>query len=149
MEKVTLEIPEGKEAKWVNNVLTLVDKEVKYEDIRDHVKGWDDILLKAETDTHVGMLRTDLKNAVNLGMNKDIAAYIRLQMIIRVLNEGWKPDFGKDEKRWYPWFKIGENGSVSFAYAYAHFGSRLAFKSKELAEYAGKQFTEIYKDYLL
>lgn len=30
----------------------------------------------------------------------------------------------------------------------AHFGSRLAFKSEELAEYAGKQFTEIYADFI-
>ena len=29
----------------------------------------------------------------------------------------------------------------------AGFGSRLAFKSEELAEYAGKQFIEIYADY--
>ena len=29
----------------------------------------------------------------------------------------------------------------------SYFGSRLAFKSEELAEYAGKQFTEIYADF--
>lgn len=29
----------------------------------------------------------------------------------------------------------------------AYYGSRLAFKSEELAEYAGKQFIEIYADY--
>lgn len=46
-------------------------------------------------------------------------------------------------------------GGVSYAYAnndsavvYAHVGSRLAFKSEELAEYAGKQFTEIYADFI-
>lgn len=46
-------------------------------------------------------------------------------------------------------------GGVSFAYAnygsagvYASIGSRLAFKSEELAEYAGKQFTEIYADFI-
>lgn len=45
------------------------------------------------------------------------------------------------------------NGGVSYAdagYDSAHvsafFGSRLAFKSEELAEYAGKQFLEIYAD---
>lgn len=45
------------------------------------------------------------------------------------------------------------NGGVSYAYAdngsahvYASVGSRLAFKSEELAEYAGKQFLEIYAD---
>lgn len=46
-------------------------------------------------------------------------------------------------------------GGVSFAFAYhdsayvhASIGSRLAFKSEELAEYAGKQFTEIYADFI-
>lgn len=47
-------------------------------------------------------------------------------------------------------------GGVSFAvasygsaYVYASFGSRLAFKTNELAKYAGKQFTDLYIDYLL
>ena len=46
------------------------------------------------------------------------------------------------------------SGGVSYAYAYdsadvfAGIGSRLAFKSEELAEYAGKQFTEIYADFI-
>lgn len=46
-------------------------------------------------------------------------------------------------------------GGVSFAFAgyvsasvLAYVGSRLAFKSEELAEYAGKQFTEIYADFI-
>ena len=46
-------------------------------------------------------------------------------------------------------------GGVSCAGAYhgsavvhAYIGSRLAFKSEELAEYAGKQFTEIYADFI-
>lgn len=33
------------------------------------------------------------------------------------------------------------------AHSFASYGSRLAFKSEELAEYAGKQFIEIYADY--
>lgn len=47
-------------------------------------------------------------------------------------------------------------GGVSYASAYsgsacvnAGIGSRLAFKSDELAEYAGKQFIEIYADFML
>ena len=47
------------------------------------------------------------------------------------------------------------SGGVSYAVAvydsafvYASIGSRLAFKSEELAEYAGKQFTEIYADFI-
>lgn len=34
------------------------------------------------------------------------------------------------------------------AYAVTNIGSRLAFKSKELAEYAGKQFLDIYADFV-
>lgn len=46
-------------------------------------------------------------------------------------------------------------GGVSGAVAYydsayvSTFDSRLAFKTKELAEYAGKQFIDMYADYLL
>lgn len=35
----------------------------------------------------------------------------------------------------------------AWSYSYAYFGSRLAFKSQELAEYAGKQFIKIYADF--
>ena len=48
------------------------------------------------------------------------------------------------------------NGGVSYAYAsydsayvYAYIGSRLAFKSEELAEYAGTQFIDIFADFML
>lgn len=47
-------------------------------------------------------------------------------------------------------------GGVSYAYSnydsadvYAYIGSRLAFKTDDLAEYAGKQFIEIYADFML
>lgn len=47
-------------------------------------------------------------------------------------------------------------GGVSYAYSYydsavvyADIGSRLAFKTDDLAEYAGKQFIEIYADFML
>lgn len=45
-------------------------------------------------------------------------------------------------------------GGVSLAFTICdtttvRFGSRLAFKTIELAEYAGKQFTKLYAEYLL
>ena len=42
----------------------------------------------------------------------------------------------------------GSANSAS-SHSYAGYGSQLSFKSKELAEYAGKQFVEIYKEYCL
>ena len=47
------------------------------------------------------------------------------------------------------------DGGVAYAdanydssYAYSSYGSRLAFKSEELAVYAGKQFTDIWADFV-
>lgn len=37
--------------------------------------------------------------------------------------------------------------SVASSFSYAGSGSRLAFKSEELAEYAGKQFAELFADF--
>lgn len=41
------------------------------------------------------------------------------------------------------------NSNYDSAYVYAYIGSRLAFKSKELAEYAGTQFIDIFADFML
>lgn len=40
------------------------------------------------------------------------------------------------------------DASYGSAYSYSHIGSRLAFKSRELAIYCGKQFIEIWINYL-
>ena len=43
-------------------------------------------------------------------------------------------------------YAVANNAS---SYSYTNYGSRLVFKSRELAEYAGKQFCEIYEEYCL
>lgn len=109
--------------------------------------------------------------------NKDILACLKLRIITAALNEGWKPKFTIGEYRYFPYFRLysGEdiirmseeeqsrvvyrsnndanaNGGVSYAYDSAYVNafiwSRLAFKTKELAEYAGKQFIKLYANYL-
>lgn len=40
MKQITIEIPDGKEAKWVNGVLTLVDEKPK--DITERIKTFHD-----------------------------------------------------------------------------------------------------------
>lgn len=91
------------------------------------------------------------------GQNKDmisIQAYSKLILVARVLNEGWTPNWDdSNESKYYPYFDmrsgVGFSGS-SYAIWNTHtaVGSRLCFKSRELAEYAGKQFEAIYKDFL-
>lgn len=39
--------------------------------------------------------------------------------------------------------------SSAWSYSYTYYGSRLAFKSEELAEYCGKQFIDIWMDFLI
>ena len=112
----------------------------------------------------------------------DITAYMKLRIITAALNEGWEPQFTRNEWRWYPWFYLcrdedlsdksdewkqehalkdfgnyqGEWAGLASAFSYnapsgtlAYFGSRLCYKSKELAEYSGKRFIDLWADFYL
>lgn len=77
-------------------------------------------------------------------------AFIKLRIIAEALNEGWQPNWSDfNERKYYPWFDM-ENGFSFYVcvynYTVSSVGSRLCFKSSELAEYAGQQFTDLYKD---
>mgnify|MGYP000928640032 CR=1 FL=1 len=89
---------------------------------------------------------------------KSINAYAKLIIINRVLNEGWVPNFDDNKWKYYPWFYMRSvaAGGPGFSYdgciydySYSTVGARLVFKSEELAEYAGKQFRDIYEDYMV
>lgn len=85
-----------------------------------------------------------------------IIAYSKLLIIARALNrtanggEEWKPDWNNyDEYKYYPWFEMGGSSGFRFNdYDYwrtrSGVGSRLCFKTRELAEYAGKEFIDLY-----
>lgn len=169
--KIEIEIPNGKVAKWVNNVLTLVDKP---QNVMERIKTFEDAIKELSDRADCGdkdakRLLSEWSNSpYRIECSKDLLAYLKLRIINSVLNEGWKPEFTKAEVRWYPWFSfdrsrgVGRGGHIAYAYcglvfavainASSHsltcYGSRLSFKSEELAEYAGKQFIDIYADYL-
>ena len=91
-------------------------------------------------------------------MRKHFEALFKMVVIVEALNEGWKPDVcDKNVCRWYPWFRPnGSPGSFAFNASYCDFGyalagggSRLALKSKELADYCGKRFIELWKEMFL
>ncbi|MDO4929608.1 MAG: hypothetical protein Q4E59_00585 [Bacteroidales bacterium] len=111
------------------------------------------------------------------GLTPDIIAYLKLRIIVAALNEGWEPQFTEDEWRWYGWYYLvskeeydkmndadksrvvcrggcnahggvaGSYASNALSYAYSYYGSRLAFKSEELAEYAARQFIDLFADF--
>ena len=37
-------------------------------------------------------------------LSPNLEAYLQLRIVVAALNEGWEPQFTKDEVRWYPWF---------------------------------------------
>ena len=86
---------------------------------------------------------------------KPLIANYQLMVIAEALNEGWTPDWSNGEwDKWHPWFDMDDSSSAgrfSFhvagnLYSYSIVGSRLCFKSEELADYAGTQFLELYRE---
>ena len=185
MRKVEIEIPDGKMAKWVNGVLTLVDDK-KPQNVMERIKTFEDAVVELSNramngDKDAGKLLDEWKIIIFSANSKDLLAYLKLRIITYALNEGWEPQYTNGERRWYFWYELinkeqydklsdaaksrvigrGSNNAnaycclvctyASSAYSYSDTicCSRLAFKSEELAEYAGKQFVEIYEGYCL
>lgn len=93
---------------------------------------------------------------------KAMQAHAKLVIIARAANrianngKDWKPnwDSGNYDK-YYPWFWM-EGGSSGFRYSDCGLqrsnslvGSRLCYISSEVAEYVGKTFLSLYKQYFV
>lgn len=84
---------------------------------------------------------------------KALLANYKLTIIARALNEGWTPDWDNNSwDKYYPWFWMSSSrgfslGVVGRGRVDSGVGSRLCYKSEELAEYAATQFIELYRDY--
>ena len=175
-KKIEIEIPEGKNAEWINGVLTLVDESQKdNRPVTERIKTFEDARSELGS-AHPLVEEYETITCRCGGLSTDILAYMKLRIICTALNEGWEPQFTKSEWRYFPWFilytqegiddmdedekslvayRSNDDAYCGVAYAYensvashmnASFGSRLALKSRELAIYAGKQFIELYAD---
>ena len=128
----------------------LFGKRVFQKDIKERIKTFDDVIRELGDDPE------EFKNAISIMDEPDEIAYVKLKLIAKALNEGWTPDWSNGEwDKWYPWFKMDDFSSAGrFSFDGAGYrisassvGSRLCFKSKDLATYAGTQFLDIYKDF--
>lgn len=89
-------------------------------------------------------------------VEKSINAYRKLvKVIVPALNEGWVADFAdSSQRKYYPWFynyRAGSGFSGTYyddSRTFTCVGSRLCFKSADLATYAATQFIDIYNEYL-
>lgn len=179
-KEITIPVPDGKRAEWINGVLTLVDEQkVDNRPVTERIKTFDDAR-EALGDEHPFVKEYWSVVNVDLDITQDLIAYLKLRIIVAALNEGWEPKFEKGEYRYFPWFyfytkeeydKLDDeekgrcvlrsgfytNSFVGFVFCYAsidasfsftYFGSRLAFRTRELAAYAGRQFTEEWADFM-
>lgn len=172
-KKVEIEIPVGKVAKWVDGVLTLVDE--KPQDVTERIKTFDDACrelgeshpLVKEWQMCGQNLSHDLEAylrlriitaALNEGWKPQFikGEYRWYCWYDLITKEQYDKLSAEDKSRVVG--RGGYNASAyfglvcAFAYSassvsYTDNGSRLAFKSEELAAYAGRQFAEIYADF--
>ena len=179
-KQITIPVPDGKRAEWINGVLTLVDEQkVDNRPVTERIKTFTDAC-NALGDEHPLVKEYWGVVNVDLDITQDLIAYLKLRIIVAALNEGWEPKFEKGEYRYYPWFYLYtkeqydelddeekgrcvlRSGSYtnSFygfvhcdansdaSYSYTSYGSRLAFRTRELALYTGKQFIELWADFM-
>lgn len=141
----------GKEGKQV--LSDLFGKQVAlYDNITDRVKSFEDACQVLGISTNVPEVK-----GLPRKHQKAIIANYKLIVIAEALNEGWKPNWqDSDEYKYYPWFDMSNPAGVGYShthyaasYTYAHFGSRLCLKNRELAIYFGQTFTDLFNDSLL
>lgn len=89
---------------------------------------------------------------------KAIIAHYKLVIIAEALNEGWKPNWADhNECKYYPWFYFPKaasgfgfsHGDCVYTYTSTYVGSRLCFKTADLSIYVGKQFIDLYREYMM
>lgn len=92
---------------------------------------------------------------------KALAAHYKLVIIVEAVNEGWQPDWSnRDEWKYELWPDVVEDKTKpsGFGLSYDDFGhwhtaasvgSRLCFKSREVARHTFETFKELYEDYFL
>lgn len=143
-KQITIHVPDGKRAEWINGVLTLVDEQkVDNRPVTERIKTFEDAC-NALGDEHPLVTQYRLIAGAYTGdpITQDLIAYLKLRIIVTALNEGWEPQFTNDEYRYYPWFYLytkeqydelddeeklrcvlrsGSCTSYSFVYCYAYY----------------------------
>lgn len=172
-KKIEIEVPNGKKPEWVNGVLTLVDE--KPQNVMERVKTFKDACnelgiehdkwvqdkkdLGLEADVIAYLKLRIIAAALNEGWKPQFTTdeyryfpwfYLYTQSEIDEMSEEEKSRVVCRSHN-----SANASGGVACAYSscdssstYAYIGSRLAFKTRELAEYAGRQFVEIWADYV-
>ena len=175
MKKVTIEIPEGKALKFKDGAYVLVGDNIMeriktFDDACREVTGKSEKEWLAENETKsmdkdvLAYLKMRIiVAALNEGWKptfkeyeyryypyyyaytksewESLSASRRKELEPSVCLVGGSSDYGSQSGPLYV------HSVIAWSYAISHIGARLAFKSGELARYAGKQFFDIFKDF--
>lgn len=101
-KKIEIEIPDGKEAQWVNDVLTLVDAK-NY--IIEDIKSFDDAVKELTTmkekfgDVLAEYYLSEYEHNKQ-DCSPSLLAFLKLRIITYVLNQGWTPQYVKGEEHY-------------------------------------------------
>jgi hypothetical protein len=147
-KEITIKIPAGKigmqEMKEDKLIITFKDKPKGK--IIDRIKTFEDACNELNMNPYIQFFASD---------SSDEVAYKKLKIIIQAINEGWKPNWNdSNERKWYPYFTARPSGfgfsnsTYDYWHTGTHCGSRLCIETKEKAEYIGKQFEDIYNEFL-
>lgn len=126
-------------------------KEFFSQSVMDRIKTYEDVC------TELGENPIDEAACKKLGMNRNDIAYMKLTQVVRALNEDWVAKVYDNEYRYYPWFYHNEAPSAfafgdslcGRSYADAGGGSRLCFKTRELSDYAGEKFLDLWREFIV
>lgn len=149
MTKLEIQIPDDLEFdKMDGNTIKLKKKN---RPVIERIKTIQDVLTElGEDDDDVAAYLISKR----FGLSEHLVNYQLAILITKAFNEGWKPNWdNSNEYKYYAWFEMG--GSSGFRFrafdvwgSHSSVGSRLCFKTHELAEYAGKTFTNVYKQFM-
>ena len=125
-----------------------IEKDFDYKSIKTFNDACNKLSLCHENLPDVSCIPTEFR--------KSIIAHYKLMIIFKAINNGWKPDWSdRNQYKYYPWFEISSSGfgfsntCCNCGFTGAHCGSRLCVPSSDIAKYIGKQFEDLYKDFLL
>ncbi|MDH7463953.1 hypothetical protein QEG73_21810 [Chitinophagaceae bacterium 26-R-25] len=92
---------------------------------------------------------------------KALIAHYKLIIVTEAANAGWQPDWADSDQLKYELWPdvIADNSKPSgfglayhdydFWFSFTCVGSRLCFKSRDVAKYTFEQFKDLFEDYML
>lgn len=98
------------------------------------------------------IMGVDRRRFYNDSDTPDERAYKEIKLVTKCLNEGWVPNWDNgSELKWLLWFWMDKPGfrlyDVYYSGTRSHVGSRLVFKSENLARHAFKIIPDSYRIY--